>query len=285
MFRSARMRGLVALGLTTMIAAAALLAWQGTGADTASAQAPTGGMTLAISGCTSEPCGIAPGSPFTVAVVANPVPQVPISGFDSEVYFGGLEWIARAACEDELQVGREDASPVSQCVADVGPDGEARHVVISEINVPPLAALAVATGDTLLELDSECPTTGGDFSIALTAVTNGENDAPFGAVYFADDTSQIQVTTSGTVDIGGETRAVADTIDISCSGTIAPPTLTPPLSPGNGLSPQPTLVDTGSGGASGDDSNSFAVLAGAAVLLAATAAGFGLNRWRSGREA
>ena len=240
-------------------------------------------------GC-SEPCGIAPGSPFTVGVVANPAPQVPISGFDTEVYFGGLEWNARAACEDELQVGREDAQPANVCVADVGPDGEARHVAISEIAAPPLAALAVATGDTLLELDSECPTTGGDFTLALTAVTNGEDDAPFGAVYFAEDSSQILVTTSGTVDIGGDTRALADSLDISCEGTLTPPTPPPPvsppngLSPGNGLPPQPlpTLVDTGSGGASADDSNAFAMLAGAAVLLAATAAGFGLNRWRSG---
>jgi hypothetical protein len=288
-----RRRGLTSLGIATMVAAVALLAWQAGETDKASAQAPTAGMRMELDGansCSGTDCFVTPNGDFTIRVVADPAPNVPVSGITSEVFYGALTWNQRAACEDEIIVPRTDALPIESCTRQVGGGESARHVVITQIGAPPLPTLAVATGDTLVELDFTCAASGTHL-MALTAVTQDPaTSAPFGAAYFGEDTATVFLNPAPTTilnydndgDTAPEDVAVANFINVTCGD---PPTATEPAPTNTPLSALPTLVDTGSGGPEDDSSSSLLLLGTAAVLLAATLTGFGLHRWRSSREA
>jgi hypothetical protein len=279
MFQHIGRRGLMGLAIATLLVAGAALAAQGT----ASGQQLTSAMGLAIVGgdCSGDDCTVPVGADFGVAIVATEAPAVGVSGWQSEVFLDGITW-NQNGCDTELQVGRQDALPVSQCLAEPGPGGQARHVLISEVAAPPLPAFDFASGDTLILMSATCDAEG-DHVLNLTAVTNGADDAPFGALYFDTNAVPVVVTPQGTAELDQEgdgstdTLAIADSVNVSCVAA-AGPTATP-------LSVAPTIVPTGSGGPTDDGGSSLALLVTAVALLAATVGGFGLYRWRTSRTA
>jgi hypothetical protein len=271
-------RGLITLGIVGALVVVALAAGQTT-SQKASAQAPVGGMGLAIPGatCEGDECFVEPGAPFTVALVSTVLP-VPISGFGAEVFFGGLVYTL-APCDEQVQV-----TPTAICASLAGPAGQARLAVGSGV-VPPLEALNATEGGTLALLDATCADSG-SFELALSAVTVGPDSAPFGAIYFDLTPTEFNVATQGTEVLDPENTgsttpiAVADTITVTCEGAVGEPPTPTPMSPVD--APLPTLVDTGSGGSdSGGGAGAGWLLVATGVLLALTLSGFGLHRWKS----
>ncbi len=279
--RQARAGSLITLG-AVLVAAALMLLVVGRGSD-GSAQAqglPAVGMTL------GGPSTVEPGVPFVITVNADPAPAVDLGGFASEVVFGGLEWMERAACEDEVQVGRQDGLPLAVCLKPAGPIGQARHSIVTAVQATPLPALEpLSNGDVLVELDVQCPAEG-TYSLLLTAASQQDPaSAQFGAMYFDSSVNPLDVQTIGTqeLDLDGDTvmntRLIADTLDVTCAVAPEPPE---EVSPPPELSPiQPAETGTGAGGYGGDGSGLWATIG---ALLAAAAAGLTIFGWRYARS-
>ena len=185
----------------------------------------------------SELTSVNSGVPFVVCVVADPAPSVEISSIGSEVLFpAGLKY-TRSSCDDEVQVARQDAQPLTICESFNTVREGAGHAVLSEIAVPPLAALDVVPDSTttLLKLDFVC-NTGGSHTLTLTAVPDSLGGATYG------DTNAVELNVKTILfDYDGSTtaNAVADTAVVEC---IQPPTETPTLTPT--LTPTPTVTPT-----------------------------------------
>lgn len=170
-----------------------------TATPTAAAATP-GAMSL------EGPASVAVGEPFTVLVNANPAPDAPIAGFQSEVRFpSSVRWSWRATCAEE--------APALICVRGFGPDGlTARHAVVSGTQ-PPLPALDVPPRGTatLVELDFVCDAPGRHTLLLLAG-------GSFGATYYGVDFETIGVAAQN-VDADGDTatESVADTLTVVCT--------------------------------------------------------------------
>ena len=184
------------------------------------------------------PAAVFAGVPFTLCVNADPAPDVEISGFASEVLFPeGLKWQQRASCADEVLPRSQVSGPLALCLSGLSNLlGGAQHVVISEVGVPPVAALNVTLGSTttLVELDFVCNTPG-SYKLTLTALPDSDE----GAVFADTRVVEIRVKTVQQ-DYDGDTspNSVADTLVINC---VEPPTPTPTLTPTATAAP-PTLT-------------------------------------------
>jgi hypothetical protein len=213
-------RTLLAVPLIAIAAAAVLLAWEQGSARDAEAGV-NAGMQLAA------PASAPVGTNFVLNVTASPAPP-PISGYATEILLpAGLQWIPRATCNAEALANRVGGSNGAVCTRNNAPPPVAgtdpRHVTASEIAPPPLAAFDTPL-PSLVQIDIQCVAQG-THQITLSAAP----DAPFGAVYFAVDTSQIPVVTVGK-DLDGSTTVdsdedVADFITINC--TVPTATFTP----------------------------------------------------------
>ncbi len=195
---------------------------------------PTPAMSL------SAASSVGTGETFTISVIAGPPPSVGVAGYATEVILpGGLEWMQRGNCTDELVATHSGGSPVVLCARAAGSYGQVRHVAGSAV-APPFPALDTPLTN-LLEIDVQCNAPGG-YKVALTARAGG---AVFGAVYYGMDLLPIDVTTvPQDVDVDGDTEPeyteVADSVVIECSG----PTLTPTPCPPEGCptaTPTPTM--------------------------------------------
>lgn len=232
--------GLIALPL---IAIALVTAFLVSGvSDSGPAQAASTGPAMSLqvkNACSdaSELTSVNSGVPFVVCVVADPSPAVLLSSIGSEVLFpSGLKY-TRSTCADELQIARQDSQPIALCTSLDTLLGGAGHAVLSQIAIPPLAALTVSPSSTttLLELDFVC-NTGGSHTLTLTAVPDSFAGATYG------DTNAVEIGVKTILfDYDGSTtaNAVADTAIIDC---IQPPTETPTLTPT--LTPTPTVTPT-----------------------------------------
>ena len=229
-------RLLVALGVVALLSLVTLLvAWNRAAPETTQAAGPGPGMSLAA------PATVFVGLPFTLTISTTPAPEVEISGFGSEVLFPkGLKWQQRASCDDEVQVDREDEQPLSVCLAVVTtPFGGVGHSVLSEVAVPPLAALNVTPGSTttLVELDFVCNAPG-SYKLTLTAVPESGQ----GAAY--NDLNAVAIFLKTVPqDYDGDTSPnnVADTLVINC---VEPPTPTPTPIVTPTPTPTPTVTPT-----------------------------------------
>lgn len=233
-FKQVRRLGLALIGVAILTVLALAL---GHSTDLGTAHAVGPGMSLAVPGgdCTDGKCTVDMTQPFVVTISTNPAPDVELAGFATEVVFDteSLNWIRRGSCRDEVQVVRQDGNSIATCLAIVSTLLlGASHNVVSEIGIPPLAALAVAPGSTttvLVEMDFSCKTAG-TFDLTLAAVP----DSAFGAVYADVDANEIRVKTVG-FDYDGDTvpNQVTDTLTINCqvpptpTDTPVPPTSTP----------------------------------------------------------
>lgn len=198
----------------------------GPGADPAEAAGPGPGMSLSATGggisCAPAvkptTCSIGINQSFVLKVNANPAPAVPLSGYQTEIIFGGLIWTQRATCRDEMKATVAGVVP-NLCIRAVGPSGEARHVLGSGFPPPPLPPLDVPV-NALLELDVKCPAEGGAYKLVLT---DGQISS-FGGAYYGTDNAPIFL---GKVqDQGGFN--VADDLIVNC---VTPPTNTPTFTP------------------------------------------------------
>ena len=140
-------------------------------------------------------CTVTLNEPFDLVLATNGIPPGGYVGFQSEIFFDGLEWLKRPACADEV-VWPDDATRLCS----QGPGGQAHHFAATAL-LPPLP-LSTFTGD-LLELDVVC-TQAGSYDVGLTAVPT----SPFGGVY-ADAT-------------GSEILVAADALRINCIDTPTP---------------------------------------------------------------
>ncbi len=242
---------MLAVAIVSAVAVAVLLA-SGSGAPgTSRAQDGGAGMSLGAEGvsCNQSGCRVAPKSPFILTVNASPPPDADIAGFGTEVVFGGLTWLRRPGCQDEVQVVLADGRPVAICQSAEGPVGQARHAVVTAVQAPPLPAVEpLSDGDTLMELDVECPAEG-TYTAVLTAASGGEEEpAPFGAFYAETDTTPVIVdATMMDVDLDGDTSPqrvpVADTLKITCAAG-APTSSLPPPGDGGATTPAQTAGPT-----------------------------------------
>jgi hypothetical protein len=195
------------------------------------------------------------GATFTLSVHADPAPSVPIGGFATEVLFSsGLDWVQRPSCngpDGEVPV-TVDGTPLGICVAESGPEGQARHVVVSIVEPPPIADLDTPL-DVLLELDVKC-TSAGSHSVVLTSLSD---DYPFGAFYALVNTHTV-VPKTQPFDVDGDTAVeqVADVIEIDCSTGDPSSTVAGAIS----------APDTGKGASSGDTSIVITVLVALALI-------------------
>ena len=155
------------------------------------------------------PATVFVGETFKVTVLADPAPNVGFAGFQSEVLFPEeLTWEQSEACEDEV-VPRPAGGSLQVCLAGLSTLlAGAQHTVISEVAVPPLAALDVVPNNTtpLVELDFVCNTLG-SYKLTLTAVP----DSAFGAAYSDLNANPLKVKTT---EVDG--HQVADAIIIEC---------------------------------------------------------------------
>jgi hypothetical protein len=182
-------------------------------------------MQLGASGpveCTASGCTVGSNDPFSIRILADPAPTFDMSGFGAEVLFTGLVWQMRE-CQQQLQIDRADGENAAICEHEPGPMGQARIAVISEVDAPPLTPFEdISNGDAIFDLAVRCPEPG-TFEVFLTAVTNQENSAPFGAIYFRNDATEFPVRTQGSEQLnldgeGNRNVAVADTLSITCEG-------------------------------------------------------------------
>ena len=197
-----------------------LLAWDNQASSrTVQAQGPAMSLT--------GPAQVDVGIPFTISVTADPAPNVAIGGFNTEVLFpGAIEWRQRAGCEDEVQVGTDGSAP-EICIQYLSQLLEgAAHTVLSEVDVPPLAALDVTPGSTttLVEIDFVCRIAG-SHTLVLAAVPDS---GAFGSVYAGLDAFPLLLETIEH-DYDGDTtpNAVADILTLDCrssQGTTEQPT-------------------------------------------------------------
>ena len=232
--------GLIVLPLIAIALVTALLVSGASDNGPALAASPGPAMSLQIKNdCddASELTSVNSGVPFVVCVVSDPSPSVDIASIGSEVLFpAGLKY-TRSSCADELQVARQDGGTIAFCDSSDSPLGGASHSVLSEVVLPPLAALTVSPSSTttLLELDFVC-NTGGNHTVTLTA----KPDRVVGALYGDTSAAEIFVKTI-LFDYDGSTTAndVADTAVVDC---IQPPTDTPTATPT--LTPTPTITPT-----------------------------------------
>ncbi len=216
---SIRPRRLLAVVVVVALLALMATAFVGPGPGPARAVGPAAGMGLQIkSACTdaSQLTTVNAGVPFVVCVVSNLAPSVAIAGLTSEVLFPPeLKWLPRVLCTDEVQVETLiGMAPPEACQAGVTLLGGVGHVVLSEVTIPPFAALDVATGSTttLIELDFTC-NEAGSHKLTLTAVP----DSAFGAVYVDVNNSQINVkTVQQDYDADTSANDVADTLVVAC---------------------------------------------------------------------
>lgn len=124
-----------------------------------------------------------------------------------------LKWAPRDTCEDEVQVGRQDAGMLEICNAKITFFGGVGHAVFSEFADPaePLTVPADST-TTLVEMDFTCNEEG-IYKLTLTAAPDSAN----GAAYSDLSGNKINVKTV-LQDYDGDTTAndVADTATFEC---------------------------------------------------------------------
>jgi hypothetical protein len=145
-----------------------------------------------------------------------------------------------------------DGAPLGVCVAESGPEGQPRHVVVSTVEPPPIAAIDKPI-EVLLELDVNCASAGSQ-DVVLTALSD---EYPFGAFYALVNTHSVLLKTQP-FDIDGDTEAeqVADVIELDCSDG------DPPVATVAGAISAP---QTGSGASSLDASLAVAALVALAL--------------------
>lgn len=290
--KGTRRASMIALGISLL--ALVVFAWGHASPDVAQAVGDGPAMSLAVPGaisCDADKCSVDGSQTFVLHVVAESLPAGGTAGFASEVLLpSGLEWKERANCGDEVQVIREDGGSLATCIVVVTTLlSGIGHNVLSEIALPPLAALGITDGGTLVEIDVNCLSMG-SHQVTLAAVP----DSSFGAVYSDLDATPARVKTEeGTYDADGdttpETHQVGDTLTINCveppPATEAPPTATGGL-PTPETTAEPTVGGTvggpvtgvaGSGGDAGANAGLW-VLIGS--LLAASVAGTTIFGWR-----
>ena len=183
---------------------------------------------------------------FAITVDATVIPQGGYAGFASEVVFGGLRYVQRAVCTDEV-VWPDLAADV--CFRTIGLAGQSQHGASTSI-IPPFAKSNHS--GALLELDVHC-TDEDTHELLLTALPI----APFGAGYIGLDGRAVPVKTDGSrnLDLDGDGELdldfrfgelteykLADSLEIECvAGALATPTpCTPAGCPTPTFTPTPT---------------------------------------------
>ena len=201
---------LTAIG-ATVVATMLALAWGQPGPE--QTQAASQGSAVAME--LRAPANVEVGNKFTVSIVADLSPSVPIAGFQADVETDpALKYSGTSGCPAEIKVNPIGGGPLESCASFETALGGRGLFVLTQSAIP-ANSLDVPTSSkvVLANLSYQCNQPG---THTITLVSSPP--FPFGAAYFS--------TGGGTLSVKTDAPGIADAVSVSCVSPLTKVTVT-----------------------------------------------------------